>query len=128
MDEGRIDALELVDETVLDQMAADLDVDTVSACLDTFLAEMLGRVERIVNAMQVHDWVEARAEAHALKSIAGTFGAERLAAVALGIEEAGDAHSTAAAAGRADALRQLARQTADVLAARSRRHHPRDGL
>ncbi|NBC34334.1 MAG: hypothetical protein GVY13_16780 [Alphaproteobacteria bacterium] len=119
MDEAPIDMPALVDETVIDRMAADLDQETVDACLKTFLTEMLGRVERIVNAVQAHDWVKVGAEAHALKASSGTFGARRMADTARAIEEACQARRDAAAAELTKELATLARQTSASLAAHS---------
>lgn len=76
------------DPAILNRLVADLDADTVATFLSVYLREMLGRVERIVNACQCRDWITIQKEAHSLKASSGTYGAMRLALRSQLLEEA----------------------------------------
>ena len=75
MERKQPETVRLVDPTILDRLAADLDANLVAVFVSVYLDEMVGRVERIVNARECRDWATIQAEAHALKASSGTYGA-----------------------------------------------------
>ncbi|MEQ8967887.1 MAG: Hpt domain-containing protein [Azospirillaceae bacterium] len=76
----------VIDRDALDRMCAVLDTDTVLSLLEGFVEEMLDRSERLAAAADAADDSTLGAEAHALKSAAGTYGARELADLCAGIE------------------------------------------
>jgi len=75
-----------IDRDALDRMCATLDTDTVLSLLDGFVEEMLDRAERLAAAATRADDDALGAEAHALRSAAGTYGAREMAELCTGIE------------------------------------------
>ncbi|MDH3715913.1 MAG: Hpt domain-containing protein [Gammaproteobacteria bacterium] len=82
------DGTDLIDETVLEQLARDTSVQAVPAMIGVFLEETQGRMAHIASAHSVGDLDAVKDEVHALKSTAGTFGALYLQRLARYLERA----------------------------------------
>lgn len=108
----------LIDSAVVETLRAELDQETFSMLLGTFVAETKARIDRIVMAARERNRNALSRETHALKSGAATFGAMNLSRLAADIERAtqtdgalpadADIHALALNAGAAcDALQAL---------------------
>jgi PAS domain S-box-containing protein len=84
---GRIK--DLIDRTVLQDMAAHTRPDVLPGLIEGFIFDTRNRTERLVQAFVEEDLKRRENEAHALVSSAGTFGAKELADVLAAIEQAG---------------------------------------
>lgn len=78
----------LVDRAVLEQLCSDAGPSLVSELIGAFMAETDERVLRMGPALQSGDFESVAAEAHAMKSSCGTFGALRLQTLVQRIESA----------------------------------------
>ncbi len=59
--------------------------------VETFVNETPMQLARLEDAIAAQDWTQASKQAHAVKGSAGNFGARRLVALCLEIEQAGKA-------------------------------------
>lgn len=78
----------LVDDSVLAQLRQDAGASLTGELIDAFMAETDERLERMTQAIDAGDLTAVAAEAHAMKSSSGTFGAPRLQAAATELEAA----------------------------------------
>lgn len=83
----------LLDQAVLDELAAAVEPGRLPYLLSVFSKETEGRHARLQALLAHADWTQAELAAlahlaHALKSAAGTFGAHALASAALKLEDA----------------------------------------
>ena len=76
----------LIDEAILEALADDTSWAVLSDILNIYFKETKIRIPRMVNHVSAHHYDDLSAEAHALKSSSGSFGAIRLEATALEIE------------------------------------------
>ncbi|RKT46933.1 HPt (histidine-containing phosphotransfer) domain-containing protein [Thiocapsa rosea] len=107
----------LLDLAVLSRLNDDLGRESVVDLMDLFRTESERRRHRIEAAVTARDAPAACHEAHALKGSALTFGACRLGALALRMEQAGRSGDLE---GLTSDLPELARLTAETQAALSR--------
>jgi PAS domain S-box-containing protein len=75
-----------IDSEVIATLRAELDAETFTVLLGTFVAETAARIDRIAAAAREHNREIIMREAHALKSGAATFGASRLSRLAADLE------------------------------------------
>ena len=80
---------EILQEAALVQLGEDTDVSMLPQLIDTFITSAGQQIENIVSAAASHDFGKVANEAHALKSSAATFGAQRLNRLAKTLEVAG---------------------------------------
>jgi HPt (histidine-containing phosphotransfer) domain-containing protein len=113
----------LLDLAVLSRLDDDLGRESVVELVDLFRTESERRRQRIETAVAAGDASAACHEAHALKGSALTFGAGRLGAVALEMEQAGRCGDLE---GLTSNLPELARLTVETQAALSRVYSERD--
>jgi len=96
---------EILNEAALVQLGEDTDVSMLPQLIDTFITSAGQQIEKILDAAASNDFEKVGSEAHALKSSAATFGAERLNRLAKTLEAAG---KKADAATVTDAVQTLA--------------------
>ncbi|WP_417519420.1 Hpt domain-containing protein [Minwuia sp.] len=82
------DAIPLLDDGILADMAGGSGDDVVAALVEGFLEEARDRVAAILKAAADHDEAAVGFQAHALKSTSATYGALRLRQVAADLERA----------------------------------------
>lgn len=70
--------LDAIDRTVLAQMTADLDPEMACILVGAFIDELEGRIPTIEAALARKDMATLAFQAHAVKSTAGTYGADQL--------------------------------------------------
>jgi histidine phosphotransfer protein HptB len=115
--------MSLLDLAVLSRLDDDLGRESVLELVDLFGTESERRRQRIETAVAARDASAACHEAHALKGSALTFGAGRLGALALEMEQAGRRGDLE---GLTSSLPELARLTAETRAALSRVYSERE--
>ena len=103
--------IEILQEAALVQRGEDTDVSMLLKLIDTFISSDGQQIENIVSAAASHDLEKVANEAHALKSSAATFGAQRLNRLAKTLEVAG---KEADAGTVADAVHTLSQDGDDV--------------
>lgn len=70
--------VELMSVTTLMELGDSVGSEAMRAMVTSFVSDMLARAEKIQEAEKAEDWAKVAAEAHALGSSAGMFGAMRL--------------------------------------------------
>jgi two-component system, sensor histidine kinase and response regulator len=100
-----------LDERVIGALAADLPTDLMPEIVATFVVEVDVRVAAIEQAALAGDADLARAQGHALKGSAATFGAAALRDLAHAIEQAGRFGDVAAVRAHTFRLRRCAERT-----------------
>jgi CheY-like chemotaxis protein len=101
----------LVDGAVLDQLRSDAGPSLVSELLAAFMAETEERVLRMPPALKAGDLDSVAADAHAMKSSCGTFGAVRLQKLVERIESAAARNDVGLASELLDGLPDLVAQS-----------------
>lgn len=77
----------VLDEDVLQQVREEAAGIGLPNLIETFTTEIISRHQRIADALGHDDLVRAEYEAHTLSGTSGTFGALRLQAIALQLEQ-----------------------------------------
>lgn len=101
----------LLDEAVIDQLRQDITDELMPEMLEKFVLEASRRAQDVANAGARSSIDELEAEAHTLKSCAGTFGAARLHALARDIEAACRQGNRATAENLAERVREVHEDT-----------------
>jgi signal transduction histidine kinase/CheY-like chemotaxis protein len=105
---AQVEAVQLmeIDETKLDSLARILPPDRLMKIIDTFLDDSQGRLDHIEALLETMDFPSTAREAHDLKSASGTFGAQRVQALAEQLERACQCFDDAEAPRLAREIRQ----------------------
>ena len=77
-----------VDETKLDSLARVLPPERLLKIIDTYLDDSRGRLDHIEALLETMDFPSTAREAHDLKAASGSFGAQRIQALAAQLERA----------------------------------------
>ncbi len=85
---GRSSSDHIIDSSVLARLAASVGADTMAKLRDRFQSDVEGAVARIVQAAKDADIEALEQNSHTLKSVSGTFGAQRLQTLAQRINDA----------------------------------------
>ena len=101
------DSIEVLDQTVLEQLIEDTGLELAPALIDAFIGELDSRLGTILQASEACDVQNLAGESHALKSCAASYGAMRLSRLAASVEEAG----------REAAMDEAVRLSGDLVAA-----------
>lgn len=99
----------ILDEANIADLLDAVDMVKTMEFIEVFLHDADERLEQISKAVATGDWDNAKRYAHSLVSMAGTFGALKLSALARQVEKA----SSALTAGEATALARKLAQTAN---------------
>jgi HPt (histidine-containing phosphotransfer) domain-containing protein len=113
----------LIDEPVLEMMAAATDRATVQRLMQLFIADTERRLERLDGLVSTRNLALLAREAHALKGSAASMGAAAIALGACELEERAQRGSTACAACLAELRATATRSYAPLLGW----SEPRDG-
>jgi len=106
-----------IDTQVLETLRAELDAETFTMLLGTFVTETAARIDRIVAAARDHNREALMRESHALKSGAATFGATQLSRLAAEIERDSQRNGDFPAESAVDAVIATARAACAALQA-----------
>lgn len=93
-----------LDRRPIDQMVLDVGGDAFQRLARLFEDETRGAVVALRAVLVAKDWRELGRQAHSLKHATSSFGLDRLAAIAAGIEKAADAHQAVEAAAQLGVL------------------------
>jgi len=105
----------LLDDAVLAELEGEVTPELFPAMVDAFVAEVQRRLPIIERAAGERDMRSVGEEAHALKGVAGTFGATALQACALGLEKAAREDRADLVVDRVPALMTLVGDTLDAM-------------
>jgi CheY-like chemotaxis protein/HPt (histidine-containing phosphotransfer) domain-containing protein len=108
----------LLDEAVLAELEEEVTAELFPAMVDAFVAEVQRRLPIIGRAAGERDMGSVGGEAHALKGVAGTFGATALQARALELERAAKEDRADLVVDRVPALMTVAKDTLAAMAHR----------
>lgn len=108
----------LLDLAVLAWLEEDLGRDSMLDLIEIFRTESSRRCRLIETAVAGGDADAARHDAHALKGSALTFGAARLSALAMSLEQAGRAADLGSLVRDVEQLAQLVARTQEALSGR----------
>jgi len=115
----------IVDDSIIAELKEDAGASLVDELISTYMAETDDRLERMGTALQDGRLEDISADAHAMKSSSGTFGAVRLEALAAQIEAASTRRDGERTAALMDALPELVSATWAALGAQG--HAAQDG-
>ena len=82
------DETDAIDRKAIDDLRQSVGDDIIGDLIDSFDTEARDRSAKLINGMMARDLTVISDEAHALKSLAGSFGAPRLMALASALEDA----------------------------------------
>lgn len=105
----------LLDEDNLSDLLDAVESEKTAGFVEVFLEDAAARLGEIERALAANDFETCRRAAHALISMAGTFGAARMSALARQLEAASLAGDGARAHGLADRLKQCGQDSAAAL-------------
>ncbi len=108
----------VLDETVLQQLQADTNLEIMQDLIRTYIAESAERLKRMAAAAAQGDITTLGREAHALKSSSGTFGAAKLQEQARALEMACRAGDATKALELAKPIQLMAVEASKALAVR----------